>query len=321
MNNLTQNCRVRAQYAFSVLENGEAVEQRPFAENAILDAFLNRVCDCSGVDNLAYFFWYHALGSGTTPVAYTDTGLVTEVRRTGTRLTGAGNLGSAWVANTYTLRLTFDHSVEIAPQNYAEHGLSPSASPGANLMTRALISGGTLSVGVGQQVRCVYDISVTVSPGVATAASVGGTGWPVSPATTTDGDMVLAGRDYLLGSLSTTGSYGGYGFLLGSEYTYNHHKATALSAITLPSFGGYATRTEIRDSEIDYTKDAYVSGTYQAVFRPAAAATAASWASTGVVGWNFHVGDAELVFKYDEAQTKANTHTLLYPSITVTWSR
>lgn len=322
MSNLTQNCRVRAQYAFSILEKGKEVEQRPFAENAILNAFLDSVCDSSGVGNLAYFFWYHALGSGATPVAYTDTALVTEVRRTGSKLTGTGNLGGAWVSNTYTIRITFDHAAEVAPQNYAEHGLSASGSPGANLTTRALISGGTLSVGAGQQVRCVYDISVTVSPGVATAASVGGTGWPVPPATTTDGDMILASRDYLLGTLSTGGYQGGSGFLLGSEYAYNHHMAMALSAVTLPSFGGPVTQTAISGSEIDYIKDAYVPGIHQAVFRPSAAATAGSWASTGIVGWSFSIsGSGELVFKYDEAQTKANTHTLLYPSITVTWSR
>ena len=319
---LAQSCKVRGDFSFQILQDGVVVEERPFEKNEILDAFLNYVCNCSR-NNLASFFQYHALGSGTTPVSVTDTGLVTEVRRTGTKLTGAGNTGGTWVSNTYTIRTTFDHGIETSPQNYAEHGLSYSASAGANLMTRALISGGTLSVGVGQQVRCVYDISVTVSPGVATAASVGGTGWPVSPATTTDGDVILGGRDYLLGTYSTSGSQGGCAFLIGSQYYYNSHSVAPASALTLPSFGGSISATLISNSDIVYTKDAYVSGSFSATFRPLAAASASAWSSiAGIVGWVFKVNGAmAAAFKYDEPQTKANTHTLLYPSFTITWSR
>lgn len=294
-------------------------EDRPKEKNLVLDTLLDWCCTAN-LSNFVPGIRYHCLGSGTSTPTTSDTLLGNEIRRSGTYLTGSGNLGSSWAGDTITFRQTFDHAIETVGKNYTEHGLSSSGSSGATITTRSLISGGTLTAAVGQQVRCIYDVSATVSPATATALTVTGEGWGSEDCS---GQMILLSKDTLLGVLNASGAQADGAFLLGGEYTYNDKTAYVASATTLPGFGTTPSIPKITGSEIDYINDAYVAGSFARTFRPVASASAGAWSSTGgIQGWVFGIsGSAVLFFRYNTLKTKASTHTLRYPSFTVSWAR
>ena len=74
-------------------EIAEVRESRPLAPNLILNQGKNAWF--TGAARVNDFNYYCAAGTGTTTPAVTDTGLGSEVARTGTFLTGAGNCGTA----------------------------------------------------------------------------------------------------------------------------------------------------------------------------------------------------------------------------------
>ena len=320
MSDIKIGCGVKGMYKIQVLENGRVVEDRPWAKNMILNQGLDYALN-NRYSSVGELFRYHCVGTGATAVSATDTGLVSESKRTSTLLTGSGNTGRSISGNTATFRYTWDHSVEgVGGANYSEHGVSPYSSAGANLFARSLIAGGTVSVAEGQQLRVIYDVSVTVTPSVPTAAAVGGTGWPVAPATNCDGDAVLLLWNGVVGDLGTSGVSGGAGLMLmtsGSTYM------SCCSALTLPGgVGSDAAYTYITGGEIGYTVGSYTSGSFTRSWIPSAYATASSFSSTSIIGWYLkNSGGGQIAFKYDQNQTKANTHRLRYPSITVTWAR
>lgn len=316
-NNINIGAKISGRFKFQVVENGKVVEDRPWDDNMILNQGLDQCCH-NAVSVFPSLFFYHAIGTGSAAVLATDIGLGNESKRTGTHLSGVGNNGRSNVGNIVTYRYTYDHTVEVSNVNYTEHGLSYTATPGNNLFSRALISGGTLTVLSGQQARCVYDITVTITPAVSTAITVGGTGWPVAGVTNCTGNYIIGAIDNALGSLSTSGAVGGQAFMIGK--TTGSITGYALSAITLPSFNSEPSHTTI-GSAISYTKDAYVAGTFVFTMRPNAYVSATEWNSTNINGWAFGAPGYGLYFKYTYAQTKADTHRLRYPSFTVTWAR
>lgn len=107
-----------------------------------------------------------------------QTGLATEVKRSATYLTGSGNTETTRSGSTYTHRRTFDFTAETGSVNYAEVGFSHSATVASNLNTRALFSGGAVTVLNGQQLRVIYDFLVTMSPTTATNVEPAISGWP-----------------------------------------------------------------------------------------------------------------------------------------------
>lgn len=111
-----------------------------------------------------------------------QTGLTTEKTGAGYRnnnyLTGAGNCGSTLSTNVLTHRRTYDFPIEVSDQNYAEVGFSHTATVAANCNSRALFSGGSVTVLTGQQLRVVYDFIVTLSPTSTRSKKFPVTGWP-----------------------------------------------------------------------------------------------------------------------------------------------
>ena len=314
---------IGGRYKVQILENGVVVKDNPWENNLILNSMLDTVCVGYVPQRLTT---YHVVGTGTTAPAVTDTALVNEVRRTNTYLTGAGNCGmSQPVAGTFNIRRTYDHAIEVSAQNYTEHGLS-NGPTGTILYTRALFTAGTVTVDVGQQLRIIYDIVVVVSPSVLTPITVGGTGWPVLPATNCDGNMVLGDSGSLIGTLNVDGSGGNtWGILCNNPGFGFGAMCDARAPGYSPYYGadmGYAGA--ITNSSIVYGSSSYVTGTYTFTLGPTGYATATSYSSTSIAGFcisNIGYGYNLLHFKYDQPQTKANTHRLRYPSITITWNR
>ena len=325
MRNIKIGCTVKGRYKIQVLENGSIVEDRPWDDNMILNQGLNYAIGGS-FETVPSLFRYHCVGTGTSAVSATDTGLKSESKRTGTLLTGAGNAGRTVSGDTATFRYTFDHAVEgVGGANYTEQGLSPYSSKGSNLFARSLISGGTITVTEGQQLRVVYDVSVTVSPATQTAMTVGGTGWPVSGVTDCTGYAILGDWDSITGSLST-GGVGGYQSLL----TFANPSGIGNTMYVCPSLT-LNTNLESRSSfssipggDITYYGGSYTNGTFTRKYEPSRYASPSAWNSTNIVGWCLCSpadGYPAFVFKYNHPQTKADTHRLRYPSVTITWAR
>ena len=319
--------------AKDITDNPEAWADSPvlelaesgFQDNLVLNRGLDWCCNSSSSSTISFgrFAEYHVLGTGTAAPTATDTILQTETsgRRSGTYLTGSGNCGRTDVGNVITFRRTYDHGVEVGSVNYTEHGVSTFSGYGNPVNTRALITGGTLSLVAGQQARCVYDVIVTATPGAATNLTVGGSGWPVPPATDCNGQYIIGPVVYALGDIDLSGGTSAYGNALFIGTTSVGALAvSALSAITLPSFGSSAAETVIANSGITYARESYTNGTFSFTCKPTSYASATAWSSTSVAGWKVAMAGGALYFKYNQDQTKANTHRLRYPSITVTWS-
>src|SRR5690606_5771013 len=142
-----------------------------------------------------------------TVYAVNQTGLASEVKRTNTYLSGEGNCGHTDVDNTRTCKRTYDFSTEVSNQNYTELGWSFSSTSSTNLVSRALVIGGTVTVLTGQQLRVVYEWSLTINPGTGgTPGTAEIDGWPVSPATSLDGDLYWVSGFNSFPGINTNGS-------------------------------------------------------------------------------------------------------------------
>ena len=105
-------------------------------------------------------------------------GLTTEVHRSNTYLTGAGNCGSSWSGNTLTHVRTYDFPIEVSNQAYNEIGFSNSGTVTTNLNMRALLPGAPVSVLIGQQLRVIYQVLFTLNPTAPVAGTASISGWP-----------------------------------------------------------------------------------------------------------------------------------------------
>ena len=325
MSNIKIGCTVKGRYKIQVLENGRIVEDRPWADNMILNQGLDYAVGGSFQD-VRSLFRYHCVGTGTSAVSATDTGLGSESKRTGTLLTGAGNVGRTVSGDTATFRYTFDHAVEgVGGANYTEQGLSPYSSTGSNLFARSLISGGTVTVAEGQQLRVVYDVSVTVSPATQTAMAVGGTGWPVSGVTDCTGYAILGDWSSIVGSLGTYGDGGGFCILTFAAPTGTGNPMKVCSTLTLnTNVGSSPSFSSIEYGDITFYPGSYTNGTFTRKYEPSGYASPSAWSSTNIEGWGICAAGGSspaFAFKYNHPQTKAYTHRLRYPSVTITWAR
>lgn len=240
--------------------------------------------------------------------AVNQTGLASESKRTNTYLTGSGNCGSSAVSNVVTYRRTYDFTTEIGNVNYSELGWSHSATVAANLNSRTLISGGSVSILTGQSLRVIYDLVVTFGPAVSTAGSFNITGWPVSPATNTNGSYILS-FNVVAGAIpdiSTSGNQGAGNFPFStvnvSSFTLLSDNSTALTFGGSDNLGTNATANT-------NSFDSYTTGSFYRVH------SATFNLTTGnATNWRkIYVGDSSgrfFAFVFDQAQTKANTHTL-----------
>lgn len=229
--------------------------------------------------------------------AVNQTGLATETKRTDTYLTGTGNCGTTDVGNVRTLRRTFDHTAEVANQNYTEAGWSNTSTVGNNLFSRVLIAGGSVSVLIGQQLRMVYDLVVTSGPAVSTAGFFSITGWPIAPATTVAGNYIT--NRHISGSVSTSG------LSLSGLVNPNNPAAVEIgTGSVLPPFGSsYVPGTSVNAST--NTVIAYTLGSFTRQWQSGfdlTTANATNWRAISLAG--------AFVFIFNEAQTKASTHTL-----------
>ncbi len=252
-----------------------------------------------------------------TVYAVNQTGLDTEVKRSNTYLTGAGNCGTSFTSTSVAMMRTYDFSAEGSNINYSELGWSYTNSAGNNLFSRALVSGGTVTVLTGQSLRVVYTLTVTVPSSTTTGATYAITGWPVAPSTLLTGSYNLGNPlgntgNLPLGIVTTTGTNTvttSCSYEIGNN-SFSGGGANSLklgTGSTLPTFGNdYSAGTSA--NSVSITRGSYSAGTFQR-------------------DWIFHFGvsngnrtdwrgiflqgsTTQFVFVFDEVQVKDNLHTL-----------
>lgn len=293
-----------------VLSKGIIVEERPWTKNLVLAQGKDRFF--SGSYYAGELARYCAVGTGTTPPAATDVALGTEVKRTGTLL--AGGTGTARYSDGRVVySYTHDFTEETANQNYSELGWSWSASAGNNLFSRVLISGGTVTVLAGQQLRVVYALTWTVKPNTETASTLTVAGWPVAPATTTNGTIAAFGA-----GLATMGSDGGIG-ISGYEAFEPKSGTMQLAVCSALTISGGFTSTPTSTDIYNHSSGewgAYTPGTFtrRREFSPIGAS---AFTSTAIRGFLYA---RSFGFRFTDLQTKANTHKLKPNGFSITLS-
>ena len=296
-----------------VLSKGIIVEERPWTKNLVLaqgkDTFFGGGCYAAQLAR------YCAAGTGMTTPASTDVGLGAEVKRTGTLLasgTGTARYSDGRVVYTYT----HDFAEETVNQNYSELGWSWSASSGNNLFSRVLISGGTVTVLAGQQLRVVYALTFSVTPYAETSGTLTLSGWPVAPATTTDGTVAAFGFGFA--TMRSDGSVPTSGFEAFEQKTTS---CTCIVCSALTISGGFTTDpvyTSIYDhgSGGSGAWGTYVSGSFTRS-RAYTAISPSAFSSTEIRGFLYGYG---IGFRFTDLQTKANTYKLKPNGFSVTLS-
>ena len=295
MTNIDFKCSIEGKYKIQILQGGIIVSERPWAKNMILNQGKDWVM--AGTRNFSQSFAYCAVGTGTTPVSATDTGLTSEAAtaRTSTYLTGIGNCGTSWIGQVGTIRRTFDFAIETVNRNYTEIGWSYSGTKASNLFSKTLISGGSVTVLAEQQLRVVYDLSITCAPtGVQTAnLTVAGWGTPA-------GTWAL--QSSMFSEVSTAGASGsGRGLF---EPGGSVSMSVGIGTCTLGSFRGVPSLTTA--SSVAVTWGTYTAGSFtRSITVPYFSAT--SFASTDIRMFNY---GGDLAFRFDSPQTKLNTYRL-----------
>lgn len=302
MNKLKLGNRFKAQ----VLRRGRVVRETPWASNMILDQGLDAVASTLICD----LFTHCAVGSGTTAAAAGQTGLVAELQRSSTYLTGGGSCGSTRDGAVYTHQRVFAFPVESGGVTYSEVGVSSSASAGANLNTRGLFADGPVPVGEGEQLAVVYQVIVTVAPVTPRAQTPTVSGWASAAGTE---QLTAEAFSYVDEDGSTQVRHGAV-----SEPSAEKSAVLSTDATALPAFpaDGTALRSALADGKTDLTADSYVPGSKVLTWQATYAASAANSTDihrlflcdgTGSGGSFYENG---LCYLFDAGQTKANIHIL-----------
>lgn len=268
-----------------------------------------------------------------------QTGLINELKRTNTYLTGSPNCMTTLTSSQVQARRTYDFTAESGTVNYTEVGFSWTNTGASTTFSRILLPA-PVQVLSGQQLRVVYELRISYGPTTPQAKEAIVNGWPLAPATTTDGDECVQMPG--LSAVSTTGAttivdsgrYGNEPGLLGdssqsvSLYGFISDSATAInSAGSAPNREG--SGREVGSFFKSMTKAAYVTNSFYVDKSCTFAVGEANRTDFRSMGYGMaspnttfpmDANRTAFVFVFDEGQTKPNTHTLTLTWRT-TWSR
>lgn len=312
-------------------EIADVVEERPATCNLVLDAcFDNFFTGAMGIGNITR---YCAAGTGTGTPAVSDTGLGSEVARTGTMLTGSGNCGTSYASSAFTMRRTHDFAPVSSPQNFTELIWSHVSTAGANANIRVLISGGTVSLTTGQQLRTVHDLTANCSPTTTQSGTITVANWPMGSASSTAGTW--AWQSLGLSTVNTIGESeltGSYPTSLepsnGESWAVKVHGSCTLNTWRTDATLG----TELDSIQTGGAWSTYTPGSFSRSVQFGAIAANACVSTAirafSIARWHYYgdgvfgaTASSPLVVRFDELQTKPDTHTLRIPGFTLTLSR
>lgn len=269
-----------------------------------------------------------------------QTGLVNEQKRTNTYLTGSPNCMTTLVGNQVQARRTYDFTAEVGTVNYTEIGFSW-INTGANTTFSRILLPDPVQVLAGQQLRVVYELRITVGPSTPQAKEATINGWPLAPATDTQGDECvqmygLSGVNESSGATNAmdAGRYGNEpGLMSDSTLSVNQYAFISDDATAINSAGSAPDRTGSGRNVGSFwkimTKAAYVTNSFYADKSATFAVGEANRTDFRSMGYAmaspnntfpFDANRTAFVFVFDQGQTKPNTHTLTLTWRT-TWSR
>ena len=278
--------------AWGTSEAEVVVPREEWADNLVVNRGLDRL----GAHAITFdtFASVCVLGTGATPPSFSDTALTTEIVRTSNKL--SSNTTNDNSTRTRTITNVFDFPAETVNRNYAELGLSDTGTAGANLTTHALISGGTVTVLIGQQARVSYAVLTTIAANYTATPTVTG---DTSAFGSSSGTMAFCTLD-VVGSHIVSSSPG---LWLGT-------------GSTIPPFGTIFTPgTTAYSSSSAFST--YVTGSFSSVRTSTwdlGTGNGTAWRSVGP-GTGASPSQYSFAFVFDSAKTKDNTHTL-----TITWA-
>jgi hypothetical protein len=200
-----------------------------------------------------------AISSGQTFTifAVNQTGLGDEIHRSNTYLTGSGNCGTTYSDGVYTHTRTYDFPIETSDQTYYEVGFSDTATPGANIFMRGIFSSAPIDIVIGQQIRVIYNVLVTVTPISPRSRTVPISGWPAlsySVAASSSTNLItLVGYGFAENTeIFFEGTDAPGGITFGTTYYVIPNDANTFYISTTPS-GGHVTITSDGTDVLLYT--------------------------------------------------------------------
>lgn len=260
--------------------------------------------------------------SANTFVVYrtNQTQLSNQLKRTNSYLTGSPYTGTTVAVNVLKFRRTYDFTAEVGTVNYTEIGLGWSNVGATSIFSRILLSL-PVTVTAGQQLRVTYELQLTVTPAVPFSKTAIIGGWPVAPALTTDG--VEGVQFFGLAFVNSNGATqsGIDNGLIASEPAQTGAIGVFVSTdATAPaSIGSSVSRSAV--GSVGATRAAYIAGTWYVDKSGTIPVGTGNSSAIRSMGYGYHSPNnffantsTTMVFVFNEAQTKLNTHTL-----TLTW--
>lgn len=270
---------------------------------------------------------YAVVGTGSTPPAATQTGLVAEARRTNRdQNNGTNTFSYTRVANgVYEQTVVREFlETEVGNLNLTEWGFSPSNTAGGNLICRELFRDGNgnpivITPAADQRLRLIYNTRVTLSPTVAVSASINISGIGVRTGkyvlTLSTGGTNGSYPDLIVVELGITGSIIDSGGRPNTSYQYIYLHSVALpttytdTASNISTLGGKWPGLQ-----------AYVSGSRQRKTNPVTFASNEANGTIRTIGlgpvWG---GGFRFVLDPGQEFTKTDLYKLTIGEFTVTW--
>jgi hypothetical protein len=262
-----------------------------------------------------------------------QTQLANELKRTNTYLTGAPNCQTTNTGTEFQNRRTFDFTAESGTVNYTEIGFSW-ANSGSNTTFSRILLPAPVQVLSGQQLRVVYELRVSYGPTTPQPKEAIVNGWPIAPATTTDGDECVQMPS--LSSINSSTGQTSVAALLGNEPAFisdansgSCYMFLSNDSTPINSAGSAPNRQGTSPAIKALAKAAYVTNSFyvdKSCTFAVGEANSTGWRSMGYADCSpnntfpYSTNRTAFVFVFDEAQTKPNTHTLTLTWRT-TWSR
>jgi len=246
-----------------------------------------------------------------------QTGLQTEVVRTANYLTVAPACSSFIVGNVVTHQRTWDFPAEAGTVVYQEFGVGWSTTPNAANTTFArFLLHSPITVNVTQQLRVLYQVREVFNPTSPFVKTAVISGWPVSPATNTQGQEQFqrVGMSAVISSGATS--------VFDAAALANEPSATtsiqvflATNSSALTAFGAVPPDRSSGAAVKDVQSPAYVpfSGSkIKQVTYQTAEALSSTWRAMGVgsAASANPSRDCGLCFLFDQAQNKNSGKTL-----------
>ena len=241
-------------------------------------------------------------------------------------MTGTPYCGTTITGNVIAMRRTYDFTAEVGTVNYTEIAVGWSNTGLTSIFSRILLSV-PVTVTAGQQLRVTYQLQVTVLPSTSFSKTAIINGWPVAPAVSTTGVEAVQyiGLSQVNTSGATTNIDSG---LYASEPAQTGTIGVFLSPdATAPAAFGSSVSRSVGYAMNGATVAGYIAGTYyvdKSTTFPVGSGNGSAWRSMGFGAHNpnlwFAWNSTTMVFVFNEAQTKLNTHTLTL-TWRFTWSR